>query len=195
MPPRASQIEGKGGHHFDDRTLGTPTKSKCKVCVSALGGHFLGLVLMTSLSGGSVGVRVGFSISLGGGPWEAVGVCDHPAGAVWFRGPGQFRAPGSIMSGGLLGVVFHVAPIALSALCPQAERGNVAALTESLNATRCAEGRCGSVSKDLRSTCEPDAGPWVLRPESVRGVTCSFSSCGRAASVPVRHGKSGAVGR
>ena len=99
------------------------------------------------------------------------------------------------MSGGLLGVLFHVVPIVLSALCPQAERGNVAALTERLNATLWAEGRCGSVSKDLGSTCEPDAGPWVLRPEEVRGVTCSFSSCGRAASVPVRHGKSGAVGR
>ena len=78
------------------------------------------------------------------------------------------------MSGGLLGVLFHVVPIVLSALCPQAERGNVAAWTEPLNATRCAEGRCGSVSKDLGSTCEPDAGPWVLRPESVCGVTCSL---------------------
>ena len=140
VPPRASQIEGKGGHHFDDRTLGTPRKSQCKVCVCAPAGHFLGLVLMTSLSGGSVRVRVGFCISLGGGPWEAVGVCDHPAGTVRFRGPGQFCGPGSMVSGGLLGVVFHVVPIVLSALCAQAERGHVAAWIEPLNATCCAEG-------------------------------------------------------
>ena len=114
VPPRTSQIEGKGSHHFDDHTLGTPRKSQCKVCVCAPAGHFLGLVLMTSLSSKSVRLRVGFCISLGGGPWEAVGVCDHPAGAVWLRGPGQCRVSGSIMSGGLLGVLFHVVPIALS---------------------------------------------------------------------------------
>ena len=104
---------------------------------------------MTSLSGGSVRVRVGFSISLGGGPWEAAGVCDHPAGAVWFRGPGQFRGPGSIMSGGLPGVLFHVLPVALSAWSSEEERANVAPLMEGLNATLWAEGRCGSVPKTL----------------------------------------------
>ena len=63
------------------------------------------------------------------------------------------------MSGGMLWVLFHVVPIALSGRSPQEERGNVAALMEGLNATVWAEGRVGSFPKTLDRPLSRMPGP------------------------------------